>query len=492
MSRRGRRRRYPPAGSPASSTAPPAPQASGDYADDSAWAERLARFVITDPGEWAPRQRDRELAGFERDADRGGRSVGDRATSIVDRAIFDLSKVQAAPISWLWPGRIPRGRITVLDGDPGLGKSALLLDLAARLTTGRPMPDDPAPPEPVEGPEPVQGPLVPSPSTTRLPPSTVLVLSAEDGLADTIRPRLEAAGADLSRVVTIPFLPTGYGQYMIQLPGDTAALTRLAIHSGAVLLVVDPFIAFLNTKININDDHRLRSRLAPLVLLAERANLAVVLVRHLTKRAARTPLHLGRGAVGLGGLARAALLVGPDPSDPSGARRVLATSKSNLAAPPPSLAYRLVTAPNGAAAIQWEGPTSHTAASLLAGAAPNRDEDALEDATIILREILADGPVPATTVRREAGQAGLGPHALRRAKAALGVRSRKLGGRGTTDQGWVWARCPRILRPRKVKMWPRAERAPSTSSTPSSPSSEPCLPPTAGRGALQQPERGSG
>jgi putative DNA primase/helicase len=433
----------------------------GDVVDDSSEAcERLVQDLNA--------AMDQEAARQETVTPGNPRPDYWRTPSVFDHAILDLSQVRAKPISWPWPGRIPFGKVTILDGDPGLGKSTLLLDLAARLTTARPFPDqETAHPESVVGPEPVEGPRVPSPSAARftaarvLPdeppppprhprderpqtrdlPSSVLLLSAEDDLADTIRPRLEVAGADLSRVVTVPFLPTGYGQRMVQLPGDIPTLTWLAIHTGAVLLVVDPFIAFLNTKININDDHRLRHRLAPLVLLAERANLAVVLVRHLTKRAARTPLHLGRGAVGLGGLARAGLLVAPDPNDASGQRRVLATTKSNLGPMPPALAYRLVTAPNGAAAIQWEGPVQLTATDLTTPRSGRdlRAHDALQEATTVLASILADRPLPANEVRRQAAQAGLNPGLLWRAKLALGIRSHKVGGRGPAGQSWLWA-----------------------------------------------------
>ena len=112
-----------------------------------------------------------------------------------------LADVAPSPVKWLWPGRIPLGKITVLDGDPGLGKSTLTLDLAALVTTGRPMPD---------GTPGIEG--------------TVILLSAEDDPSDTIRPRLEAAGADLSRVQLLSAIETREGERLPELPLDLPIL----------------------------------------------------------------------------------------------------------------------------------------------------------------------------------------------------------------------------------------------------------------------------
>jgi hypothetical protein len=106
------------------------------------------------------------------------------------RGVFRLSEIRSRQVTWLWHGRIPFGKLTILDGDPGLGKSTLMLDVAARFTTGRALPDDPS-----------HHPL----------PRTIALLSAEDGAADTIRPRLDAAGGDLDRVVVLSYLPEEYG-----------------------------------------------------------------------------------------------------------------------------------------------------------------------------------------------------------------------------------------------------------------------------------------
>jgi hypothetical protein len=266
---------------------------------------------------------------------------------------------------------------------------------------------------------------------------SVVLLSAEDAVADTIRPRLEAAQADLARAIVVRYLPSSMGSHLPQFPQDLYVLDAIIDRSAARLVVVDPLVAYLGKGVSAYRDHDVRRALAPLAQLAERTGASVVAVRHLSKLRARNPLYRGGGSIGIIGAARSGLLVARDPADPD--RRVLAVYKSNLGPPPPALAYRLVQAPNGAAAVQWEGPTTHTAADLLdEPTADDPDRESLEEAKLVLQTILANGPVPAIEVRRQASQAALGPYALRRAKLALGVVSRKLGHPHQPDQSWVW------------------------------------------------------
>jgi putative DNA primase/helicase len=334
-------------------------------------------------------------------------------------SLYRLSQVRPQRVSWLWPGRIPLGKLTILDGDPGLGKSSVLLDIAGRVTTGCPMPDG---------------------STASFEgPGGVLLLSAEDGVDDTIRPRLEAAGGDLDRVVALPFLPSQSGERILRIPTDVPFLGRLASRLDARLLVVDPLLAYLAPGINLGSDAGIRRALTPLALLAERLDTAVVLVRHLNKRAARNPVYRGGGSIGLIGAARSGLVVAPDPDDQTGASRVLATTKSNLGPVPPPLAYRLVPNENGVPVVVWDGPTEQTSASLLVDSSTTRDKGAFGEAKAVLGAILADGPIPADAVQRQAAQAGVGVSLLRRAKEALGVRSLRVGRPGEIGKGWVWA-----------------------------------------------------
>jgi hypothetical protein len=342
-----------------------------------------------------------------------------------------LADVESRPVRWLWPGRLPLGKLTVLDGDPGLGKSAITLDVAARVSAGRPFPDGAA--SDLDG------------------PRGVVLLSAEDGLADTVRPRLLAAGADLAHVSALTSVvdrplrrrrPDTAARPVFRLPNlaDLVAIRRAVRAVGAALVVVDPIMAYLPRDVDSGRDSAVRALLARLAGLAQAEDVAVLVVRHLTKRAGRNPLYRGGGSIGIIGAARSGLLVARDPADPTNARRVLASTKANLALAPASLAYHLAPADpaagNGSLRVVWEGPPDHTAATLL-DAAPDRDPDgpaALSASQDILRTLLADGPKLATAVQAEARLAGVSGGTLRRACHALGIRPRKDGYQGA----WIW------------------------------------------------------
>jgi hypothetical protein len=322
--------------------------------------------------------------------------------------LIALSRVAPERIEWLWAGRIPRGKIGVLDGDPSLGKSTITLDLAARVSTGRPMPDG-------------------TPGLT----GGVVLLSAEDGLADTIQPRLAAAGADLSRIVAL----TAIGDDRLpELPEDVKAIEEAIEGAKAVLCVVDPLMAYLSGDVNAHRDQHVRRALAPLARMAERTRAAVLVVRHLNKGATNlNPLHRGGGSIGIIGAARAGLLAARDPDDPE--RRVLALTKSNLGKAMPALGYRVVTAQNGAAAIEWLGASAHSAESLLVVPQDEEQRSALDHAKAVLEEILGTKAVSVTEVMRQARAAGVSERTMERAKALLLVRAWK--GQGTQG-GWFW------------------------------------------------------
>lgn len=328
-----------------------------------------------------------------------------------------LSDVTPELVRWLWPGRVPLGKMTVLDGDPGLGKSSASLDLAARVSAGLAMPDG---------------------AVTDLGgPAGVVLLSAEDSLADTIRPRLDAAGADTGRIAALAFVP-GHDNLPSLPTLDNLADIRSAIQRvEARLVVVDPLMAYMPADTNAHRDQDVRSVLARLAALAEEEGVAVLVIRHLNKTAAGNPLYRGGGSIGIIGAARSGLLVAKDPDDPGGARRILVPTKSNLAALAPALAYEIQPAPNGALTVAWRGATEHTAAALLAAQSESADDrSALEEACDFLREMLQAGPRPATEVQVEARGAGIAAKTLERAKVQLGVRPKREGfGR---EGKWVW------------------------------------------------------
>ena len=319
-----------------------------------------------------------------------------------------LSDVEPEQLEWLWWKRLPLGKLAVLDGDPGLGKSALTTDAAARVSVGRDWPDG-----------------------TPCEAGGVVILSAEDGLADTIRPRLDAAGGDPSRVLALATVADGDAERLISIPKDLDVVQRGIERVSARLVIVDPLMAFFSGDVDAHKDQGVRRALAPLAKLAEKTGAAVVVVRHLNKAAGGNSLYRGGGSIGIVGAARCALLVAKDPQDER--RRVLAPLKSNLAAPAPSLAFALATADNGAVRVEYKGETSHTADALLAAPTDPEERSALDEAAEFLRDALKDGPVSAKQVKKEARDADVTEITLKRAKAALGVKSEK-----EADGSWTW------------------------------------------------------
>jgi hypothetical protein len=198
-----------------------------------------------------------------------------------------LSGVEPEKVTWLWPSWLALGKLALMDGDPGLGKSAMTLDLAARVSVGKVFPDG-----------------------AECEPAGVVLLSAEDGLADTIRPRLDAAGADTSKILSLATVPDKDGHdRLLSIPEDLALIEKGIGRVGARLVVVDPLMAFLSNDTNSHRDQDVRRALAPLASLAERTGASVLVVRHLNKAAANNPLYRGGGSIGIIGAARMAFVV---------------------------------------------------------------------------------------------------------------------------------------------------------------------------------------
>jgi hypothetical protein len=326
-----------------------------------------------------------------------------------------LSSVEPEEVSWLWPSWLALGKLALVDGDPGLGKSAMTLDLAARVSAGKAFPDG-----------------------VECEPAGVVLLSAEDGLADTIRPRLDAAGADTSRILALATVPDENGHdRLLSIPEDLVLIEKGIRRVGARLVVVDPLMAFLSGDTNSHRDQDVRRALAPLAGLAERTGAAVLVIRHLNKAAANNPLYRGGGSIGIIGAARMAFVVGKDPQDEN--RRVLASTKNNLAMPPQSLMFGLEEAQNGSVRVNWLGQSEVSAKDLLATPQDQEHADARGEAVEFLNEVLADGPVAASKVKEEAEDAGIKERTLARAKKALGVISYREGEAGERGKGqWLW------------------------------------------------------
>jgi archaellum biogenesis ATPase FlaH len=282
-----------------------------------------------------------------------------------------LSTVEPESIEWLWKGYIPLGKLTIVEGDPGLGKSSILLDLAARVSSGAAMPDE----------------------TIALPKASgVVLVMNEDGLADTIRPRLERVQADLTRIVSVSYIPsvdastqTPYERPFI-LAEDLAVLERAVRSYNAKLVVIDPVMAVLGGK-DTYKDNEVRSFLAPLVELSKRHNFACVLVRHLTKGSGDNPLYRGGGSIAFMGLARAAMMVVSDPNDSS--KCILYPIKNNLSKLAPALSFSVTSdeATNDPRSyILWHGTSPHTLQDLMSPASTDKPGNLRQDILSILKE----------------------------------------------------------------------------------------------------------
>jgi hypothetical protein len=327
-----------------------------------------------------------------------------------------LSGVEPEEVAWLWPSRLALGKLALVDGDPGLGKSAMTLDLAARVSAGKGFPDG-----------------------AECEPAGVVLLSAEDGLADTIRPRLDAAGADTSKILALATAPDEDGHdRLLSIPEDLGLIEKGIRRVGARLVVVDPLMAFLSGDTNTHRDQDVRRALAPLAGLAERTGAAVLVVRHLNKAAANNPLYRGGGSIGIIGAARMAFVVGKDPQDED--RRVLAFTKNNLAKPPASLMFALEEAGNDAVRVIWLGESEVSAKDLLATPRDEEHADTRGAAVEFLNEVLADGPVSASQVREEAEDAGISLRTLERAKKTVGIISYRenVAGEKRGKGRWYW------------------------------------------------------
>jgi len=356
----------------------------------SVQCEVCGDFIVAPPGGL--------LCGCRRSTQNGSDPVG-----------LLLSEVEPETVEWLWPGRIPSGKVTLVEGDPDTGKSAFTTDLAARVTVGRPFPDG-----------------------ASCEPGGVVLMNAEDGLADTIRPRLDAAGGDPLKVLALATIPNGDAERLLSVPEDLDIIRRGIERVGARVVIVDPLMAFLSGDVNSHRDQDVRRALAPLKRLAEETGAAVVAVRHLNKGSGGNPIYRGGGSIGIIGAARSALLVARHPENES--HRVLARQKNNLAKPVPSQVFTLTEAANGTVRVEWKGETSHTADALLAAPTAPEERSALDEAMEFLRDVLGNGPVWSKQVQKDAREADVTEITLKRAKAALGIRSEKQG-----DGSWAWA-----------------------------------------------------
>jgi hypothetical protein len=266
----------------------------------------------------------------------------------------------------------------------------------------------------------------------------VVIISAEDGVADTIKPRVIAAGGDPSRILVLNTVPNGKGgERLLSLPKDVPIIERAVRRVEAKLVIIDPLMDFMNPGLDPYKDQDVRQALTPMKIMAEDTGAAVVIVRHFVKATDKKALHRGGGSIGIVGVARSGILVAEHPKDES--RRVLAPFKANLAMLAPSLEFELTEADNGAVKVEWGEETTLGANALLAALATPKKSSALGEAKEFVQETLKDRVILSTHLEEQAQSAGISEATLRRAKVDLGVIAKKSG-----KGGW-WSMLPDTL-----------------------------------------------
>ncbi|MFN3167088.1 MAG: AAA family ATPase [Phycisphaeraceae bacterium] len=336
--------------------------------------------------------------------------------------VVRLDTVSPSTVKWLWNQRVALGKLTLIAGDPGLGKSYLTLDLASRVSTGRAMPGDTW-----ENGRPMD----------RFPGTSIL-LSAEDDAADTIRPRLDAAGADLRRVSMVTGVRTGGAVTGFNLRDHLKFLRQMCeADPEARLIVIDPISAYLGDDEG-HSNTKVRNLLAPLAKLAQDYNVAVLAVTHLNKAGgggAQSAIYRAMGSLAFTAAARTVHLVSRDPDDPE--RRLLVPIKNNLGQDRSGYGFTIGLTPQGESTVCWEdGPTHESADALLARLSRTAARDAApspktDEAAAWVRDRLGEGPVPSRELEQSAQQAGISQRTLMRARASIGVRVTKRA------DGWV-------------------------------------------------------
>ena len=341
------------------------------------------------------------------------------ATATAVPVLVCVADVQPEPVRWLWPDRVALGKLTLIAGDPGLGKSLITLDMAARVSGGTAWPDAQDTPNVAGG---------------------VVLLSAEDDVADTIRPRLDAGGADVSRIVVLQAVKHRDPDTGAELPAPFCLATDLPALGLAIervadcrLVVIDPITAYLG-RIDSHKNAELRAVLGPVAELAGRHRIAVVAVTHLRK-AEGPAMYRAMGSLAFTAAARAVWAVTKDRDNPG--RRLVLPVKNNLAADVLGLAYTIEpTGAHGAPVVLWGAePVNVSADDALATEHGDADGHTdREQAADWLRDALADGPVRSTALFAEAKENGIAQKTARRAFRDMGGKPHK----ASFDGGWYW------------------------------------------------------
>lgn len=318
--------------------------------------------------------------------------------------LINMEQVEVEKIDWLLYPFIPFGKVTIVQGDPGEGKTTMVLQIIAKLTKGEAVlpsgSDEPA----LEA------------KTVDLEPVNVIYQTAEDGLGDTIKPRLLSAGADCSRVMVID----DNDQALTMMD---ARLEEAIIKTKARLVVLNPIQGFLGAAVDMHRANEIRPLMKRVAVLAEKYHCAIILIGHMNKNSNGKSSYRGLGSIDFQAAARSVLIVGRIKDEPE--IRVVCHVKSSLAPEGKSIAFRL----DKDTGFEWIGEYDISADDLLSG--DNRGKK-IHAAKEFLQEVLASGSVAQTKVAEEAESRGIKKKTLWNAKKELEINSVKIGNQ------WFW------------------------------------------------------
>ena len=309
--------------------------------------------------------------------------------------IIRMSDVELTPVEWLWKPYLPFGKLSVLQGNPGEGKTYFAMHLAAACTNGKLLPN-----------------------MERMEPFNVIYQTAEDGLGDTVKPRLIEAGADLDRVLVID-------DSEVQLTLSDERIEKAIIENNARLVIIDPIQAYLGADVDMNRANEVRPIFMRLGQVAQRTGCAILLIGHLNKAAGMQSLQRGLGSIDIAAAVRSVLFIGKLKHDPT--MRILTHEKSSLAPPGVSLAFSL----GDEGGFRWVGEYDITADEMLSGIEPQR-ETKTQQAKDLICTLLAGGKqVFSEDIDKAALERGIPGRTVRDAKRELGdaLKSKIVEGR---------------------------------------------------------------
>ena len=309
--------------------------------------------------------------------------------------IIRMSDVELTPVEWLWKPYLPFGKLSVLQGNPGEGKTYFAMHLAAACTNGKLLPN-----------------------MERMEPFNVIYQTAEDGLGDTVKPRLIEAGADLDRVLVID-------DSEVQLTLSDERIEKAIVENNARLVIIDPIQAYLGADVDMNRANEVRPIFMRLGQVAQRTGCAILLIGHLNKAAGMQSLQRGLGSIDIAAAVRSVMFIGKLKHDPT--MRILTHEKSSLAPPGASLAFSL----GDEGGLRWVGEYDITADEMLSGIEPQR-ETKTQQAKDLICTLLAGGKqVLSEDIDKAALERGIPGRTVRDAKRELGdaLKSKIVEGR---------------------------------------------------------------